>query len=69
MRQASMEKYIDILESHAEWREINLKSAFLDAGVPTSTFYRSKLGKELRYKTALKVLESIDKLSALQKEN
>jgi predicted transcriptional regulator len=43
--------------------------AFIEAGVPTSTFYRARVGKELRYKTALKVLESIDKLSSLQENN
>tara|TARA_B100001059_G_C17822279_1_gene579060 strand:- start:914 stop:1123 length:210 start_codon:yes stop_codon:yes gene_type:complete len=64
-----MEKYIEILQTHADFKEVELRSAFLDAGVPTSTFYRSKQGKELRHRTALKVLESIDKLSAFQKTN
>ena len=45
-----MEKYIEILQTHADFKEVELRSAFLDAGVPTSTFYRSKQGKELRHR-------------------
>jgi predicted transcriptional regulator len=65
----SMEKYMEILKHHADGRDVDLRLAFIEAGVPTSTFYRARVGKELRYKTALKVLESIDKLSSLQENN
>lgn len=58
-----------ILENKSVDKKVNLKQAFLSAGVRDSTYYRAKMGKELRYQTALKVQEQIEKLSTLQKRN
>lgn len=58
-----------ILENKSADKKVNLKEAFLSAGVRDSTYYRAKMGKELRYQTALKVQQQIEKLSTLQKRN
>lgn len=58
-----------ILENKSVDKKVNLKQAFLSAGVRDSTYYRAKMGKELRYQTALKVQTEIEKLSTLQKRN
>lgn len=34
---------------------VDLKSAFVEAGVPTSTYYRAKHGAELRASTATRI--------------
>ncbi len=47
--------------------EFELKDAFACAGVPDSTFYRARLGKDLRYDTANKVSKAIEKLFSTTK--
>jgi len=64
-----MLSYMTILENKSADKKVNLKEAFLSAGVRDSTYYRAKMGKDLRYHTALKVQHQIEKLSALQKRS
>ena len=61
-----MLRYMDTLITKSTQANVNLKEAFVYAGVPDSTFYRAKMGAELRYSTANKVEQAIEKLSALQ---
>ncbi len=61
--------YMDTLIKKSTDANVNLKKAFVYAGVPDSTFYRAKLGSELRHSTANRVEQAIEKLSALQKRN
>lgn len=57
---ADMKSYLEYLEDEAEDRDVELLQAFRIADVPTSTYYRNINGKtELRYSTAVKVLEAI----------
>tara|TARA_R110000796_G_scaffold252345_1_gene386185 strand:+ start:2891 stop:3082 length:192 start_codon:yes stop_codon:yes gene_type:complete len=58
-----------ILKTISVDTNVNLKQAFLSAGMPDSTYYRANRGKDLRYNTALKVKQEIEKLSALQKRS
>jgi predicted transcriptional regulator len=62
-----MKSYIQILKDRSEETGISLLKAFKYCDVPTSTYYRTINGNtELRYETAAKVMESIDKLHSLQ---
>jgi len=47
---------------------IPLHRVFIKAGIPTSTYYRTVHGTELKYKTALKVFNEIDRLAKLQEK-
>jgi predicted transcriptional regulator len=51
--------YLDQLEVLADSQHIRLKQAFLQAGVPDSTYYRVMNGQDLRFDTALKVANAI----------
>tara|TARA_R100001480_G_scaffold150242_1_gene150685 strand:+ start:1100 stop:1261 length:162 start_codon:yes stop_codon:yes gene_type:complete len=43
----------------AKDRDISILAAFRKANVPTSTFYRTRAGKDLRLSTARKVMDAI----------
>jgi len=60
---------MDTLREQSASAKVDLKKAFVYAGVPDSTFYRAKMGRNLRYSTACKVEKAIEKLSALQERN
>ena len=61
-----MQSYMNQLIEQAQSMDIDLLTAFKQAGVPTSTFYRTINGTtELRYDTALKVYKAMHG----QKEN
>jgi len=61
-----MQNYMKQLLEKAQSMDIDLLTAFKQAGVPTSTFYRTINGTtELRYDTALKVYKAMHG----QKEN
>ena len=61
-----MKCYTDILKEYAEEKDVNLKRAFVDALIPTSTYYRVMYGQDIRYATAKRVYERITKISSLQ---
>ena len=56
-----MQSYYKILTKFATSKGVNLKQAFVKAGVRDSTYYRAKrLGHDLRYETAKQVYDFID---------
>ena len=65
-----METYLNLLRQKAEAHSVPLLSAFKQAGVPTSTYYRAINGKtELRHDTAEKVMRSLEELHTVQQAN
>ena len=60
-----MLSYISQLEAASKAANIQLLQAFKLSGVPTSTYYRTIAGKDLRLSTAEKVLNAI-RVYALQ---
>ena len=58
--------YFDQLQVAAEKLGYPLKTASVDAGVETSTFYRTKLGSNLRLVTASTVMAVLDHQSDRQ---
>jgi predicted transcriptional regulator len=60
-----MLSYISQLEAASKAANIQLLQAFRLSGVPTSTYYRTIAGKDLRLSTAEKVLNAI-RVYALQ---
>lgn len=65
-----METYLNTLKHRAEALNVPLLTAFKQAGVPTSTYYRAVNGKtELRHDTAEKVMRSLDELNTVQQAN
>lgn len=62
-----MDSYFEHLKSLSEQRDIDLRTAFVLAGVPTSTFYRAQKRNDMRFETALKVLDAIERIYASQK--
>jgi len=60
-----MLSYISQLEAASKAANIHLLQAFRLSGVPTSTYYRTIAGKDLRLSTAEKVLNAI-RVYALQ---
>jgi predicted transcriptional regulator len=60
-----MLSYITQLEAASKAANIQLLQAFRLSGVPTSTYYRTIAGKDLRLSTAEKVLNAI-RVYALQ---
>jgi len=52
--------YFDQLQVAAKHLDYPLKQAFVDAGVETSTFYRTRLGSNLRLVTASRVMAALD---------
>jgi len=64
----SMKSYLELLQSMSNESGIDLLHAFKQAGIPTSTFYRTINGRtELRHDTAHKVMTALEKLHALKK--
>ncbi len=61
-----MISYFDQLQVAAKHLDYPLKQAFVDAGVETSTFYRTKLGSSLRLVTASRVMAALDHRSDRQ---
>lgn len=47
--------YLEQLTKLAEANNVNLKQAFVSAGVPDSTYYRALNGCDLRFCTAEKI--------------
>ena len=64
-----MESYINQLEKLAAPTGINLMIFFKQSGVPTSTYYRAKAGKDLRLTTAKKVEDAINSYSLHKAES
>lgn len=55
-----MQSYMNQLIEQAQSMDIDLLTAFKQAGVPTSTFYRTINGTtELRYDTATKIYKAM----------
>lgn len=62
-----MKSYLIILTEQAQQKGLTLLQAFKGADIPTSTYYRAVNGvTELRHETAVKVMNSIEKLHSLQ---
>jgi|TARA_R100001480_G_scaffold35266_1_gene47245 predicted transcriptional regulator len=61
-----MESYFETLNTLCNQKHINLRSAFMAADIPTSTFYRAKQRNDMRFDTALKVLDAINRIYALK---
>ena len=62
-----MKAYLDTLKQNSSELGIDLLEAFKTAMVPTSTYYRTINGQtELRYETALKVSNAIDRIHEIQ---
>jgi len=62
----SINSYFDQLQVAAKKLGYPLKQAFVDAGVETSTFYRTRLGSNLRLVTASRVIAVLDHRSDRQ---
>ena len=54
-----LSSYFTQLQTLAEKHGVDLRQAFKDAGLPSSTFYRAKQGTSLYFDTACKVAEVI----------
>jgi predicted transcriptional regulator len=62
-----MKAYLTILTEKADECGLSLLTAFKEAGIPTSTYYRTINEKtELRYETSMRVMNAIEKLHTLQ---
>ena len=62
-----MKSYLRYLQDRADETNISLLISFKRASVPTSTYYRSINGDtELRYDTAVKVINAIEELYSIQ---
>ena len=62
-----MKSYLDIIKLNAEKHGVTVLQAFKAADIPTSTYYRTINGDtEIRYETALRVVNAIEKLYLLQ---
>jgi len=62
-----MKAYLDIIKQKADEVGVSLLKAFKSANIPTSTYYRTINGDtELRYETALRVNNAIQKLHEIQ---
>ena len=51
--------YLDQLIKSATDKNLSILAAFRKANVPTSTYYRTRAGKDLRLSTARKVMDAI----------
>lgn len=73
MSQPEIKSYFVQLAELAASKDADLKEAFLEAGVPDSTYYRVLNGRDLHYRTALKVAGSLSEpdqeASVLQEHN
>jgi predicted transcriptional regulator len=61
-----MDSYFETLNKIAVNFNVNLRTAFDHAGIPSSTFYRAQQRNDMRFVTALKVLQAIEMLHASQ---
>jgi len=61
-----MKSYYEQLNTLCNQRHINLRTAFVAADIPTSTFYRAKQRNDMRFDTAVKVLDAINRIYALK---
>jgi predicted transcriptional regulator len=62
-----MKSYLTLLTEKAAECGLSLLTAFKEAEIPTSTYYRTINHKtELRHETSTKVMKAIEKLHALQ---
>tara|TARA_R110002020_G_scaffold131030_2_gene293002 strand:- start:668 stop:952 length:285 start_codon:yes stop_codon:yes gene_type:complete len=63
-----MKSYLNYLQDRAEEIDVSLLKCFKRAEIPTSTYYRTVNGNtELRYDTAVKVINVIEELNSIQK--
>jgi len=63
-----MKSYLNYLQDRAEEADVSLLKCFKRAEIPTSTYYRTVNGNtELRYDTAVKVINVIEELNSIQK--
>jgi predicted transcriptional regulator len=65
----AMDSYIKQLTNMSAPTGISLMLFFKQAGVPTSTYYRAKAGKDLRLSTARKVEDAITSYSLHKAES
>lgn len=64
MQGMAFKPYIQQLQSKARRKRIDLKAAFIHAGVADSTYYRALSGRcDLNFRTASKVMDAIERLS------
>ena len=62
-----MKSYLTLLTEKADELGLSLLTAFKQADIPTSTYYRTvNKTTELRHETAVKVMQAIEKLHTLQ---
>jgi predicted transcriptional regulator len=62
-----MKSYLTILTEQADQCGLSLLTAFKEAGIPTSTYYRTINGMtEIRHETSARVMKAIEKLHTLQ---
>jgi predicted transcriptional regulator len=62
-----MKAYLDTIKDKADEVGVHLFTAFQQANIPSSTYYRTiNQQTELRYETAIKVLDAIEELHAIQ---
>ncbi len=61
MSQTEIKSYFVQLAELAASKQADLKEAFIQAGVPDSTYYRVLNGRDLHYRTALKVAGTLTK--------
>jgi predicted transcriptional regulator len=61
-----MDSYFKQLKSQCKQWDIDLRTAFVLAGIPTSTFYRAQKRNDMRFETALKVLDAVNRIHASQ---
>jgi len=60
---AMIEPYFQTLERMAQATGVPLLRAFDKAGVPSSTFYRARMGQDLRHDTAQRVAVALVRLA------
>jgi predicted transcriptional regulator len=67
LHKCSMKSYLQYLQDRAGEINVPLLKCFKRADIPTSTYYRTINGDtELRYDTAVKVINVIEELDAIQ---
>ena len=65
----NMEPYIVTLVKKALEINVPILEAFKESGVPTSTYYRTMKGSELRYNTAKEVMDALHSLQRTNSSN
>lgn len=66
LHKCSMKSYLATLTDKANEYDVSLLKAFKQASIPTSTYYRAQSSGQIRYETALRVFNAIEKLHVLQ---